>query len=508
MNQKQLKNIIRQGEGTQVEFKSSQFQLSRDVFETICAFLNRSGGHLILGVLNDGIVEGVLDDSADQIITDLVTNCNNPQKLNPTFYLSPVAVEIDSKKVIYIFVPESSQVHSTVGRIFDRNADGDFDITDNQSLVTQLYIRKQTTYSENKIFDYLRIEDFKSELFDKIRMLAKNQRANHPWMELSNADLLKSSGLWKKDYQNGNEGYTLASVVLLGKDEVIQSILPHYKTDAILRVENLDRYDDRDDIRCNLIEAYERLLEFIKKHLPDKFYQEGTQRINLRDKIFREIIGNLLVHREFSNSFPAKLIIEPDRVKTENWNKPHGNGRIDPANFSPFPKNPTIAKFFKEIGWVDELGSGIRNTIKYCKLYSGKGTPEFIEGDIFKSIIPIKIPVIEVSDTINLQTEVTVSIIDPITDLINEGINEGVNEGVIDGVSKAVKEGIIDVAKIIKINPGINAKELSSKTAKSKPTIERYLKILKELKIIVFEGAAKTGGYYLTENATKKIKNK
>ena len=50
--------------------------------------------------------------------------------------------------------------------------------------------------------------------------------------------------------------------------------------------------------------------------------------------------------------------------------------------------NTTIAKFFKEIGWVDELGSGVRNIYKYNKIYSGV-EPTFIEGDIFKTIIPL-----------------------------------------------------------------------------------------------------------------------
>ncbi len=72
----------------------------------------------------------------------------------------------------------------------------------------------------------------------------------------------------------------------------------------------------------------------------------------------------------------------------ENSNKPHGNGIIDPNNFSPFPKNPTIAKFFKEIGWVEELGSGVRNIYKYNKIYSG-AEPTFIEGDVFKTVIPL-----------------------------------------------------------------------------------------------------------------------
>jgi ATP-dependent DNA helicase RecG len=131
-------------------------------------------------------------------------------------------------------------------------------------------------------------------------------------------------------------------------------------------------------------------MQFIAKHLNDKFYLEGDQRVSLRDKIFREAISNLLIHREFSNPFPAKLVVEKDRVYIENGNKPHGNGMIDPEDFSPYPKNPKIAKFFKEIGWVDELGSGVRNIYKYNKIYSG-ADPEFIEGDVFKTIIPLTV---------------------------------------------------------------------------------------------------------------------
>lgn len=37
---------------------------------------------------------------------------------------------------------------------------------------------------------------------------------------------------------------------------------------------------------------------------------------------------------------------------------------------------------------MDELGSGIRNTYKYCKIYSGTA-PIFIEGDVFRTIIPL-----------------------------------------------------------------------------------------------------------------------
>ena len=94
-------------------------------------------------------------------------------------------------------------------------------------------------------------------------------------------------------------------------------------------------------------------------------------------------------HREYSHPFPAKLIIEKERVYVENSNKPHDIGQIDSLNISPYQKNLTLAKFFKEISRMDELGSGIRNITKYAKSYSG-GTPLFIEGDIFQTIIPLE----------------------------------------------------------------------------------------------------------------------
>lgn len=90
-------------------------------------------------------------------------------------------------------------------------------------------------------------------------------------------------------------------------------------------------------------------MAFVAKHLSDKLQLISTQRINVRDNLFREIIANHL-HREYTNPYPAKFIFESDRVRRENWNKLHGIGNIDPSNFSPYPKNSIIAKLFKEIG--------------------------------------------------------------------------------------------------------------------------------------------------------------
>lgn len=40
LSKKEVKNLIQQGEGQQVEFKKSNISLTRDIYETISAFSN------------------------------------------------------------------------------------------------------------------------------------------------------------------------------------------------------------------------------------------------------------------------------------------------------------------------------------------------------------------------------------------------------------------------------------------------------------------------------------
>ena len=56
---KQLIDIIKKGECSTTEFKESKTKLNRDVYESVCGFLNRLGGHLFLGVKDDSTIVGV-----------------------------------------------------------------------------------------------------------------------------------------------------------------------------------------------------------------------------------------------------------------------------------------------------------------------------------------------------------------------------------------------------------------------------------------------------------------
>jgi len=52
-------------------------------------------------------------------------------------------------------------------------------------------------------------------------------------------------------------------------------------------------------------------MNFVQRNLPDKFSLDAKNlnRIDLRNLIFREIVANLLIHREFSSFYEAKFLI-------------------------------------------------------------------------------------------------------------------------------------------------------------------------------------------------------
>ena len=149
------------------------------------------------------------------------------------------------------------------------------------------------------------LSDLRSDLIERARMMTTSRTANHPWKSMSDEELLRSAGLILKDEEKQIEGITLAAILLFGKDATIMSVLPQHKTDAIFRVENLDRYDDRDVIITNLLETYDRLIAFGQKHLSDPFVQEGIHSISARDHILREIFSNSLAHRDYSSGYVA-----------------------------------------------------------------------------------------------------------------------------------------------------------------------------------------------------------
>lgn len=86
MNPERAKRLIKRKENIHLEFKEAAAALPANLFETICAMLNREGGDILLGVDDNGNVSGVNGGAVPKMVADLVNLSNNPQKPDPPVY--------------------------------------------------------------------------------------------------------------------------------------------------------------------------------------------------------------------------------------------------------------------------------------------------------------------------------------------------------------------------------------------------------------------------------------
>lgn len=213
-----------------------------------------------------------------------------------------------------------------------------------------------------------------------------------------------------------------------------------------------------------MIRSLDRLMAFTKKHLPEVPFLEERHRISLRDTILREIFLNLLIHREFSNSHPASFTIFKDTVVAENWNIPYHKATVSLTELTPHPKNPTIARFFANMGYVEELGVGRRTLLKYGPAYFDGRDVAIEEDDVFRITIPYKPTILPIG-----------------------GINGGITEG---------EKLALDV---VRTYPGNRVPYLSKASGIPERTLERYTSLLREKGLIEYKGSKRTGGYYPLE---------
>lgn len=384
----ELVQILANGESSIVEFKRCGDLPHADTFETVCSFANRLGGDIYLGVDDDGSIIGIDGRRAVEIERNVANVVSTRKLFSPAPMVETERIQCGGRTVVRVWVAPSSSVIRFKGVVYDRVVDADIRI-ESDIQISQMYIRKQNYYSERRIFRYVTPFDLRADLIARMRDMAVVQRAGHPWGTMSNDELFRSAKLYDRDYTTGEEGFNLAAVLLLGKDEVISSICPAYVTDAIVRREAMDRYDDRLSVRTNLFDAYEQLSGFVRGHLPDRFVMEGDKRTSPRDVIARELVANSLMHREYSSPVVARIIMDNESIRTINASRSFFERSMQLGEFIPMPKNPIIADVFVQTGMAEKLGSGLRALVKASRLYT-ELEPEFSDGDIFNAKIPMK----------------------------------------------------------------------------------------------------------------------
>ena len=83
MTADELKKIIQSGEKIDVEFKQSENDLTKDVYQSVCSFNNRNGGHIVLGVVDKTKeIRGVNFQKVDKMLKDFTISINNANILD------------------------------------------------------------------------------------------------------------------------------------------------------------------------------------------------------------------------------------------------------------------------------------------------------------------------------------------------------------------------------------------------------------------------------------------
>ena len=378
-----IKQIIAGGETVRVEFKSCTDKVSGSVYETVCSFLNHNGGIILLGVNDDGAIEGINPANAVNMSKSIINASNNPELFVPSANVHPELMIVDGKTIMIIELEPSESASQYKHKFYDRNGDADVDVTKQRQLLQAIFERKSSHLFESRIVEGLSLEDLDGETFKMCRNLLSTKEDGHPWLSMSDKDLLESCQLIRKQ-GDGAEQLTYASLLLFGTEECIFRFWPQYRIEAIFRQYTFEayeagttddvRYDDRMTLRCNLLQAYRQLLQFVQRHLPDKFYlPEGSvSREDLRVLLFREIIINMLVHADYSIGYADFLEIYTDRVVTRNHTRLVSTAHEDTIGIDQlenYTKNPLIAKVFREMGWMEDLGTGTVKIKKYAPLY-------------------------------------------------------------------------------------------------------------------------------------------
>jgi ATP-dependent DNA helicase RecG len=119
MNPKELQSLIANGENERVEFKTRN--MSPEVIaKSVCAFLNREGGRLLLGVSERGQLAGVADaDILTRRIESQLTSLISPPAL-----WTVERMRVEGREIVIVEVSEGmDKPYVTGGAIYFRRGE-------------------------------------------------------------------------------------------------------------------------------------------------------------------------------------------------------------------------------------------------------------------------------------------------------------------------------------------------------------------------------------------------
>lgn len=477
-----IETIIRRDESRVLEVKKTTGEIVAGM-QSGCAFLNTEGGWLFFGI-HPKTLKILGQDVADQTRQDIAKEL---RKFVPAIDLFAQYVDVPGRpnqKVIAIWFPAPMgyaapytydsrpyyKVENTTAVMPREMFDERIRLSDPKKFSWELAPCREATLDdidENTLTAAIRGGIAKGRIPTSAADAVTLPERLSPFKVLLPGDAL-----------------TNGAIALFGKDPY--KFFNHCRV-RLARFEGtiMDRFRDQAVIDANLFQQLQAIEDFCRKHMfmsgdQDQFDSKNVLTVPL--KVVREAALNLLIHRTWwSEGRTPSVNIFDDRVEFMNPGAfPPGT---TPADFRHRPHsvlvNEVIANALFKGGKTEGWGRGILDIFTLCK-EAGLPEPEY---DFVPNFVCL---------TIRFKEPLTPHLSgDKKDDRINDKLNDRLNEE----LSAPVRSTYL----LVRENPGIQRKELSEKSGKSIPTIDRHLAELQEKGFVVHEGSRKTGGYYAKE---------
>lgn len=335
-------NIIelhKQGESQQLEFKES---FGKEVAETVAAFSNASGGHILIGINKTGQVKGVT--VTNEIIKEWVNIIK--QATQPQIFPQVSPYVMDGKTVVVIKVQEYPiKPVSFRGKYYKR-------IGASNHLIPLDEIVEMQLFSVNSSFDSFKVNQPVSNLNMDIIKKYFGQIENTGRILLSDDPLvnLRKTGLLRENQP------TFAALLLFGE---------HQTGIRIGRFKTQDVIIDDILIKSPLTTAVDEAMTFIKKNISLRYEFTG----DLRRKeiwqfplpVIRELLMNAIIHKDYRN--PTDIMIKIFDHSIIFTNPGNLMGGLKPedllkGDYVAVHRNKLLAEAFYLRGDIEKFGTG------------------------------------------------------------------------------------------------------------------------------------------------------
>ncbi|MFZ4575578.1 MAG: transcriptional regulator, partial [Phycisphaerales bacterium] len=149
------------------------------------------------------------------------------------------------------------------GGTYRRRHEGDYKC--NEEDVRRMIVDASPEPADHRILPHFAIEDFDRPSLTQYRQRFRAAKGDHAWIALEDRELLERLGGWRRDRATGEDGPTVAGLLMFGKDLVIRDphAVPQYFVDFRERLDPSTRWTDRiypdGTWQANLFQFYSRV---------------------------------------------------------------------------------------------------------------------------------------------------------------------------------------------------------------------------------------------------------